>query len=317
MDRIDGFDRVTVFGGATIDRIGRTAAPPVPGASNPGSVEALPGGVGLNIASILARLGLKTSLAAIVGRDGDGDAILEAALRAGVNTRSIVQSPSSATATYQAAFDNEGGLIVGIAAMDIYRELTPAALATSLVAARNDGAWVIDANLPDVTLAFLAEEAASAGRPVFAVSVSPAKAVHLAPILPRLAVIFANRKEAAAILGRPIEHKTPVAELADALVGKGVFGAVVTDGEAPLAVAGDGAPRSFAPLRAEVKRVNGAGDSLSAGTIFGLAGGRPLAEAIRIGIGAAALTLEAGSVLAAPFTVETLHDRSMGRRPVA
>ena len=51
MNRFAQFERVTVFGGIMVDRIGRSAAPPVMGASNPGVVRVLPGGVGLNVAS--------------------------------------------------------------------------------------------------------------------------------------------------------------------------------------------------------------------------------------------------------------------------
>jgi pseudouridine kinase len=84
---------------------------------------------------------------------------------------------------------------------------------------------------------------------------------------------------------------------------------VVTNGTEPLAVAGGGEARSFMPLRTEVKGVNGAGDSLAAGTILGLVEGLSLHEAIRFGLAAAAMMLEAGSILATSFSQDALAER--------
>ena len=87
------FDRVTVFGGATIDRIAQSGGPPVMGASNPGHARRLPGGVGFNVATILARLGVASRLVTRVGADHDGEAIIAACTAAGVDTSAISVSP--------------------------------------------------------------------------------------------------------------------------------------------------------------------------------------------------------------------------------
>jgi sugar/nucleoside kinase (ribokinase family) len=123
--------------------------------------------------------------------------------------------------------------------------------------------------------------------------VSPAKAVRLAPLLRDITVLFVNRKEAAAILGLPPgEQNRSAVDLAEALAGRPRPDVVVTDAGAPLAVASGGEVRTFAPLPARVRSVNGAGDALAAGTIHGLASGRTLFEAIRPGLAAAAITME-------------------------
>jgi sugar/nucleoside kinase (ribokinase family) len=68
--------RVTVFGGASIDRLARSAGPVVAGASNPGTIRIAAGGVGFNVAASLARLGVPTRLVAILGEDADGDRVI-------------------------------------------------------------------------------------------------------------------------------------------------------------------------------------------------------------------------------------------------
>ena len=51
---------------------------------------------------------------------------------------------------------------------------------------------------------------------------------------------------------------------------------------------------------------------IAAGTIHALTTGLELNDAIRFGLAAAALTLEAGSVLAAPFSENALAERIAG-----
>ena len=198
-----------------------------------------------------------------------------------------------ATATYHAAFDNEGGLLVGIADMSVYDELTPALAAPAIAASDPASVWVVDANLPAETLAFLVGEANAADRGIAAMAVSPAKARRLAPLVDRITLLFANRREAAAILDRDWTGKGPsAADLASALVLAGVGGAIVTNSSDPLSVATGSELRSFAPFRASVHSVNGAGDAFAAGTLYGLASGKSLCESVFPGLAAAALTVE-------------------------
>ncbi len=309
MDRpLRHFARVTVFGGATIDRIARSAAPPVMGASNPGHARRLPGGVGFNVATILARLGIAARLVTRVGSDVDGEAILTACAAAGVDTSGIGISPDKGTAAYHATFDDGGELIIGIADMDICTELTPAAVAP-IAANGADDLWVVDANLPEETLAFLVEQAATGGTPVAALSVSPVKARRLAPLLDRLTVLFTNRREAAALLGRNPNHAGGASALAAELSRTVPTRIVVTAGGEPVIAARGGEIRSYVPLKTDIGAVNGAGDSFAAGTVAAMAEGRSLNDAIRFGLAAAALTIEHGGVAAAPFRPGALGAR--------
>ncbi len=306
------FDRVTVFGGATIDRIARSAAPPVMGASNPGHARRQSGGVGFNVASVLARLGLTVRLVSRVGADSDGDSIKEACVAAGVDTRAISVSEEKPTAGYHAAFDNNGELIIGIADMDVCAELTPAVVGPAAASSGADDFWVVDANLPEETLAFLVEQAAATGTPVAALSVSPAKAARLAPLLDRLTFLFANRREAAALLGQDPNRAGSTTALAADLARTRMTRIVVTAGSAPVIAARGEETHSYLPLKTDVSAVNGAGDFFAAGTIAAMAEGRSLNDAILFGLAAAALAIEHGSVAEAPFVAGALNARIAG-----
>jgi sugar/nucleoside kinase (ribokinase family) len=301
---------VTVFGGATVDRIAASSAKPIMGVSNPGTTRTALGGVGFNVASILARLGLTSRLVARLGNDPDGETIHAGARAAGIDVSAMTRSDDAATATYIATLDDAGGLIIGIAAMAICDGLTPAVVASAAAAAVDSDLWVVDANLPAETIAFLIDEAAAAGRPVAAMTVSPAKAIRLIPVLDRLTYLFANRYEAATLLGCDPTGTTSVASaLAAALAGLGIDHVAVTSGADPMAIAGASGSHTFTPPRVAVANVNGAGDSLAAGTIHALAAGKSFAEAIPFGLAAAATTLGSGRMTRAPFAPGSLERR--------
>ncbi len=300
---------MTVFGGVTVDRIAATADTPVLGASNPGTVRLAAGGVGLNVASILARLGLKVRLVARIGSDADGEMVLAAAKAAGVDTSHIVVAPGERTAWYQGTFDENGGLIIGVADMAIYDRMTPETIGPAAAAAPASDFWVTDANLPAETLGFLTEQASTVHRPLAALTVSPAKGRRLRLLLSRVTHLFANRKEADVIIGTALDGRPhDTVGLAGELVAHGAANAVVTDGPNPLGFASRGeTPHGLAPLRTNVRSVNGAGDSFAAGTIYGLSAGESFHDAVLAGLAAAAMTLEAGSVADAPFTGASLR----------
>lgn len=309
------FTSVTVFGGVTLDRVARSAAEPVLGASNPGTVRRLAGGVGFNVATVLARLGFPTRMVGAVGDDADGSAVLAAAAQVGMDASGIARMAGRDTAGYHATFDDRGSLIIGIADMKICDAIRPADVVHAVETAPRGDFWVLDANLPEETLAFLASEASAAQRPVAALTVSPAKAVRLEPVLDLLTLLFTNRKEAATLLGfDPDDPSLSVPRLASELAGRRTTRVIVTSGADALAAAAGGDVRSYAPLRVAVSAVNGAGDSFAAGVILGLAEGHSLHDALRFGLAAAAMTLEAGSIIAAPFSPDALAER-IGRGP--
>jgi sugar/nucleoside kinase (ribokinase family) len=308
-DRAERLGPITVFGAANIDHIGWTKSAAVMGASNPGRMRTTPGGVGFNVATILARLGHAVRLVARIGGDTGGDTIRTAADAAGIDTRHLSVSKAP-TATYLAALDDKGGLIIGIAGMEIHDEMAPGRLVKAIETAPDGDWWVADANLPAETLAFLTRLARQAGRPIAALGVSPAKAVRLAPLLSDLDLLFVNRKEATVLLGLADDAPPrPAKALAEKLAGRPRPNVVVTDAAAPLAAAAGGTVRSFAPLRAAIRSVNGAGDALAAGVIHGLASGATLFEAIRPGLAAAALTMEYEGTVPPTLTAAALAAR--------
>lgn len=299
--------RIAVFGGITVDRIATASGPLVAGASNPGRLVRRPGGVGLNVAAILASLGHRVRLAGRVGNDDDGRLVTRAAEAPGIDTGGIAVSAAQPTASYTAIFDRDGDLVAGIADMAVFDEITPATIDGATLGYARNGFAIVDANLPPDALRWLAENAKTAGARIAAMAVSPAKAPRLEPALELIDVLFANRREAAVLTGRDPDDDATADELATALAERGPAAAVVTAGNAPLAFAtAEGVGTALPPPVDVTKNVNGAGDSLAAGAIHDLAAGGTLRRAIRTGLAAAALTLENGGIAEAMFSPDRL-----------
>ena len=279
--------RIAVFGAANLDLIARTSRKPVMGASNPGSVRVTVGGVGFNVGTILGRFGHSVRLVTRTGDDPHGETVRAAIRAAGIDISPFAVSRDRSTATYHALLDHRGDLIIGLAAMDIYDTMTPAALVPAVESARGDAIWVIDANLPAESIGYLLERAAAFGAFAVALPVSPAKAERLRDHLGQVSLLIANRREAAVLAG----SESAPTEAAETLSERHALAAVITDGGNALAVHQAGKTQMHQPFSGPIASVNGAGDALAAGIVHGLAGGRELFQAIPTGLAAASLTL--------------------------
>jgi hypothetical protein len=149
---------VTVVGGANIDIHGKSTRALRANDSNPGTVCISAGGVARNIAENLVRLGVDCRLITAVGHDHNGRTLIRLADEAGIDTRYVQEIASAQTSTYLSVIDASGDMTVAIADMDITDQLTPARLRPYQSMLNQSSLIVLDTNLPDSTLAWLARE---------------------------------------------------------------------------------------------------------------------------------------------------------------
>ncbi len=280
---------VMVIGGAVIDRKYRAAGPVLAGTSNPVTSRRAFGGVGRNVAEVLARVGVETTLVTAVGDDEAGHSLLAAAKEAGIDVSRALVRPGAATAEYVAVLDPAGRLFTGLADMAVFETMTPAEVERlAPVLART--AWVfLDTNMPaEVIAAVFALRRAGRFR-LAADAVSVAKSRRLPADLTGLDVLFLNADEAGAMAGDG--GAMPPEDCARRLVAAGAGAVVLTLGEAGLIVADGGGCHHVAAVPAEVVDVTGAGDALIAVTLARLLAGAPLPAAVRTGARIAALTV--------------------------
>jgi pseudouridine kinase len=286
-----GPGRVVTIGGAALDRkyVGRGRL--VAETSNPVSGHRSFGGVARNVTENLARLGAPVAFVTAVGDDDTGRALLMHLRDLGVDTSAALALPGAATAEYVAILEPDGKLALGLADMGILDTLTPAIIgraATQLAAA----AWVFaDCNLPAETLADLRGRR-DIGRFRLAIdAVSTPKAMKLGRLLVGIDVLFLNLDEARALAGQPDADAETAAAV---LTGLGAATVVLTLGPAGALVVDAAGTVRLPGVAARPVDTTGAGDALIAGTLAELAAdpAQPVAEAVRFGMLAAALTTE-------------------------
>lgn len=275
------------IGGAHVDRRGQVALPFVAGASNPGVMREEAGGGTLNALRATRREGLAATLVAVRGGDAAGETVARAIAEAHIEDRSAVFL-DRATPSYTAILDEGGDVVAALADMGLYEAAFERQLRRKEMRELIAGAECIltDANLPEPALARLVETAG--GVPVHAIAISPAKAVRLKPHLSRLAGLYMNTREAAALTGAVDPHRA-----ARLLRAEGLARGAITRGDGPVTgFEGDLLFEIAPPAPAAIRDVTGAGDALAGTTVARLMRGEPFADALRAGVAAATLTLE-------------------------
>lgn len=286
---MDARFRCAVVGAANIDIGGFPQGRIALQDSNPGRVVLSAGGVGRNIACNLARLGIETHLVAPLSTDAFADIVRADCARAGVDTGLCFTFADAASSAYLFIADLGGDMQLAVNDMSICMRMTPEALVGHMDVLNTMDAVVLDANLPEESIAFLAQHLCV---PLFADAVSAAKAHRLLPALPNLQVIKPNALEAEALTGLPVHDQLTAEAAARKLVEMGAAGACITLGERGVCCANRDDTRFLAGMPVQMTNATGAGDAFTAALVWAWLRGLDLFEAARAGMAAAALTVE-------------------------
>jgi pseudouridine kinase len=294
--------KIACIGGAHVDRYAVLKEPFVPATPNPATVTTGYGGVARNVAENLVRLGGDVMLVSRAGSDESGSALLSHLKSLGFDT-SLISRSTGHTASYTAVLQPNGELILGVADMDIYDEMSPGLLEPAIARVRDCSVWFIDANLPQETIEWLA----SFDVDLAADATSVAKSRRLGTVLNRISVIFLNIAQAASITGMDGFDGAVAAACAMRAVGSPA--GIVTNGGSGIAVWADSEIQPLCAFPAVVRNVTGAGDALIAGTLFGLTGIEGIMRSAQLGLAAAAITVESEATVAPHLTSQLLYDR--------
>ncbi|MEL7092901.1 MAG: PfkB family carbohydrate kinase [Pseudomonadota bacterium] len=279
------------IGSVLWDVIGRSDRAMRQGSDVPGRITRLPGGVALNIAMTLARFGLRPALLSAIGRDAEGDTLVDACAARGLITDHLYRSDDLPTDQYMAV-EGANGLIAAIAdahsleqaGAKILLPLTDGGLASP--DAPFTGIAAIDGNLTVDLLNTIATGPVLAQADLRIAPASPGKAERLAPFLSAgRGTLYVNLEEAGLLCQRNFED----AEAAAAgLLDRGAARVLVTDGGG-LAASGDAhGIVSRTPPKVLVTRVTGAGDTFMAAHISAELRGAGGADALGQALEAAA-----------------------------
>lgn len=276
--------RIAVIGGMNMDIGGRAANALQLRDSNPGTVSLRPGGVGRNIAHDLRLLGAEVSLVSAVGEDAFGRELLASCEALGLDMSMTLRRPRERSSTYLYVTDDGGDMLLAVSDMDIVDRITPETLSPLLERLNGYDAAVVDANLSQAALCFLAEKLTV---PLYADPVSTAKAAKLLPILPRLRALKPNALEA-----RHLTGEKEAVRAARALLNRGIDRVLLSLGaEGMLAAEGERVLR-LSGQKFTVVNTTGAGDAATAAMVWADLQGLDLEQTARFSQAAGARTCQ-------------------------
>jgi sugar/nucleoside kinase (ribokinase family) len=289
--------KILAIGGAHIDRRGQMTSPFIPGASIPGTMREDVGGGAFNALRNAVQRGARGAIMSMRGGDAAGETVAGAMAKDGILDLSAVFL-DRATPSYTALLDSHGDVVAALADMQLYEMAFPKQIRRAKLREEIGTADAIlcDANIPAVGLQRLAT--LTAGKRLFAIAISPAKAVRLAGILPALACLYMNRREAAALAG--VGGDDPVEMVIERLRTLGLGRGVITQGSEPVIAFDAFRTLSVLPPKPRtIADVTGAGDALAGAMTAALLNGEPFGEALREGMAAALLAVESAPAIPA------------------
>ena len=280
---------IAIIGGANVDIGGFPLRKLVLGDSNPGHIRMSAGGVGRNIAENAARMGLDTQLITAIGSDMNGRMLLEDCKSKGIGMDACLLEEGMSTSVYLFLGDEQGDMYCAINDMRIQEQLTPQRLEGHLEMLNGMAAVVLDANLPQETIEFLAEELQV---PIFADAVSAAKVAKLKGVLSKLYCLKPNRIEAELLTGISIKDAMDAAEAARRLTDIGVQRVYLTMG-ASGALCADSKQYLFLPnVQRNIVNATGAGDAFTAALVWAYLEDLDLRQSGMAGMAAASIAIE-------------------------
>ena len=311
---------VLCIGAANLDRKMRTLATLQMGTSNPVRSTEVFGGVGRNIAENLARLSIPVALLTALGDDAAGHALQTHAEDAGIDMRGSLHLSNTSSGTYTAVLDEHGEMLLAMANMQLYEQLTPAFLHSRQPQRAAAALTVCDLNLGhDSVQALLADARQDAGpmgsasAPLVIVAVSQPKMAHLPQDLTGLRLLILNRGELETRVARALPTAFDVRAACREVQRQGARQVVVTcGGEGVYFTDGDTLDAPIEHLGArevDAVDVTGAGDAFSAAVCWSLYhDSGDLKLACRRGLKLAAMTLESAATVSPHISAGALDD---------
>ena len=295
---------VTVIGGANVDIQGKPDGQLLMEDSNPGFIQTSLGGVGRNIADNISKFDLDTRLITAVGDDKRGVMVKANARDLGIDMELSITAAEYHTSTYLYVLDEHGELVVAVSDMSIVKQLTPDYFKKLITKIDHSPYTVIDANLPQKSIAYLAENLVKTRIVLDPVSI--AKATRAKDILKKLYAIKVNKTEAEALTGLTLDSQKMIAEAGRQLVAAGIDRVFITLG-------GDGVYYQDSDIgffreaiKTNVINATGAGDAFTAAMIYGFTEQLGNEELVDFCIGASTIALCDEQTIALDLNTESV-----------
>lgn len=303
-------DHVLVIGATLWDTKGKPKQGLEPGTSNPAQISHTRGGTARNVAENLGLLGADVILISAVGNDNAGRQLVAQTAEAGANVEHVLVADEYSTGSYIAILDEDGSLSVALDDVSVMENVSGSYLYQNRRLFRDAQMVVIDGSLEAGTMETAIRLARKYNVPLCADPSSTRLAHKLRAHLPQLTLVVPNEVEAAALIGADFAGYDPDVslEIGLRLMREGVRTVIVTLSDFGLVYATSD-ETGYIPARySGMVDSTGTGDAVTSAVIFGMIGGLPTIEAIRLGAAAASLTLQSEDTVVPNLSLDMLYD---------
>ena len=296
-----------VVGGVNVDICGRSFHPLVEADSNPGRVSTSLGGVGRNIAHNMSLMGVDVRLLTAFGDDPNGQRVAASCSELGIDASHALRLAGETTSTYLYLTGPDGEMALAVSDMEVCRRITPAYLAGNLPLLQSAQVVVADANIPEESLRYLAENSSA---PLFVDPVSTAKAEKLRPILSRIHTLKPNALEASILSGVEIHTDADVELASDRLLQMGVHRLFLSLGSRGVYAAMGSERLWLQNLPGTMVNTTGCGDAFMAALAWAYLEGMDLKDTALSGLAAASVAMESPETINPNMSAETIKSRA-------
>ncbi|MCD8013057.1 MAG: PfkB family carbohydrate kinase [Lachnospiraceae bacterium] len=300
-------ERIVVVGAVNVDICARPDAPVVREDSNPGRVSMSMGGVGRNIAHNLRLLGQPVSLVTVFGDDHNGIRVHDNLDQLGIDLEGSRTVAGASTSCYVFITDEKGEMQLAVSDMSICEHISPQFLAGRLDLINQSCLCVLDTNLPEKSICYLAEHVTV---PLFADPVSTAKMHRLEPVLNRIHTLKPNRLEAELMTGIPIHDEDSLKKAASVLLEDGVQRVFITLGAGGVLAADQEQMLLLPGIETRVQSTTGGGDCFMAGLAYAFRAGFSMEESARLALAAGAICAEGAQTINEELSMDAVHKRA-------
>lgn len=297
--------RICVIGGSNIDIMGTSIEPLRNFDSNPGIVGVGFGGVGRNIAQILALLEERTQLVSVFSSDSYGQAMKADCEKLGIDTSASIVTDAYPSSMYIAILNSNHDMQVAMSDMRNLREMTPQHLQPVLSSLEKDDMIVIDANLDMECIGYIAGHAPC---PTAADPVSVSKCFRLKDVLKHLSIFKPNMYEAEQLSGIPIRDPESAVRNLNWFLEQGVKETVISMAAQGVLLGTDREKIWFTHRLIDLDNATGGGDSFLGAYLAARLHGTQPREAVHFAISAAVTTIEQDAVKRRSLSREKIQE---------
>lgn len=258
-------------GGMNIDRKYHLDTPLKYGTSNPVNAINSCGGVGRNIAENLGRLNQQVSLLSIAGDDADYQSIY-LACHSYMDLSHIDLLPDHNTSSYTAVLDDQGEMTFAFADMAVCKQMNDQWIQRHQDQLTTAEMVVADLNLQQSGIEALIELCRIKQIPLILIPVSGPKMAHLPTDLEGVSWLIVNQDESESFFNHEVHSDHDLSYLGQSWLDLGIEQVILTRGGRPCLYCSKKIGSIFyqPPQNPHVVDVTGAGDSFSAGLIYGI-----------------------------------------------